>query len=338
MELMIEHGDRIWIASAASMSRSSIRRAGTGKHSMAIQMPSDSEENASAAEAPLLGIDVGGTKILGGLVSLDGRVLFEHRVTTRRLHLLEDIISVAKVIVAQAGSAALSIGVGTTGFVDRASGTLVQSMNMGIERVPIGVALAEATGLRICVDNDVHAATVGEIYFGAGRRYKDFLLYNAGTGIATGLVFNGTLHRGASNYAGESGHMSSDQSGSSICYCGMSGCTEKLLLEARAGNETIPAYLPRIEPPAQKQYGYLALGIIQLVNLLNPPAIVLAGGMFTGDPAATDWVRRAVRAHSLPNALIGLKEIELSRTAPHTGLVGAAALSLEAHPSMRREV
>ena len=98
-----------------------------------------------------------------------------------------------------------------------------------------------------------------------------------------------------------------------------------MLLEARAGADIVPAYLPRIEPPARKEYGYLALSLIQLVNLLNPAAIVLTGGMFTGDPAATEWVRRAVRAHALPNALSGLTEIELSRTAPFTGLVGAAA-------------
>ncbi len=294
-------------------------------------MPSSAKQNALPADAPLLGIDVGGTKILGGLVSQEGRVLFEHKVATRAQHLLEDILSVAKVIVSRAGGQAPSIGIGTTGFVDRSTGTLIQSMNMGIKDIPIGGTVSEATGLPVYVENDVHAATIGEIYFGAGRFYRDFLLYNAGTGLATGMVFNGKLHRGASNYAGENGHMSSDQSGSTICYCGLSGCTEKLLLEARAGTHTIPAYLPRIEAPVKKEYGYLALGITQLVNLINPAAIVLAGGMFSGDPAATAWVRRAVRAHSLPNALSGLKEIELSRTAPFTGLIGAAALTIDAH-------
>jgi glucokinase len=304
---------------------------------MTIQTPSSARRSALTADAPLLGIDVGGTKILGGLVSREGRVLFDHRVATRRQHLVEDIISVAKVIIARAGAYALSIGVGTTGFVDRSNGTLVQSMNMGINDIPVGGALADATGLPVYVENDVHAATVGEIHFGAGRFYKDFLLCNAGTGLATGIVFNGKLHRGASNCAGENGHISSDQTGSTICCCGLSGCTEKLLLEARVGNHTIPAYLPRIEPPAKKEYGYVALGITQLVNLMNPAAIVLTGGMFSGDPIATAWVRRAVRAHSLPNALSGLKEIELSRTAPFTGLIGAAALTIEAHLSDRFE-
>lgn len=303
---------------------------------MTIQM-SPSPSHASAVEAPLLGIDVGGTKMLGGLVSRQGEVLFEHRVPTRRQYLLEDLVGVAKVVASQAGSRARSIGVGMTGHIDRVSGVLVQSMNMRINDIPIAQALADATGLSIHVENDVHAAAIGEIRFGVGRSYKDFLLFNAGTGLAVGMVFNGKLHRGASNYAGENGHISSDQSGSTFCYCGLSGCTEKLLLEARAGADTVPANLPRIEAPASKEYGYLALSLIQLVNLLNPAAIVLTGGMFTGDRIATDWVRRAVRAHALPNALAGLQEIELSRTAPFTGLVGAAALTVDADASRHSE-
>ena len=293
---------------------------------------------SSAGEGPLLGIDVGGTKILGGLVSRGGEVLFEHKVATQRQHLLEDIVGVAKVVASEAGSHARSIGVGMTGYIDRARGVLVQSMNMNLQNIPIAQTLADATGLSVVVENDVHAATIGEIHFGAGRSYKDFLLFNAGTGLATGMVFNGRLHRGASNYAGENGHISSDQGGSTLCYCGLAGCTEKLLHEARAGVETIPAYLPRIEPPAAKEYGYLALSLIQLVNLLNPAALVLAGGMFSRDLAATDWVRRAVRAHALPNALRGLQEIELSGAAPFTGLVGASALTLEDHVSHYSEL
>ncbi|MFA6153454.1 ROK family protein [Mesorhizobium sp.] len=305
---------------------------------MTTQARNSSKPTTGASAGPLLGIDIGGTKILGGLVSREGEILFEHRVSTNRLSLLEDILSVAKVILAQAGATAASIGVGTTGFVDRSSGMLVRSLNMGINNIPIGRELAAATGLPVFVDNDVHAAAVGEIYFGVGRLHRDFLLYNAGTGLATGMVFNGRLHRGASNAAGENGHISSDQSGSTICYCGQSGCTEKLLLEARAGGDTVPAYLPRIEPPAKREYGYLALGLTQLVNLMNPAAIVLAGGMFTGDPAATDWVRRAVHAHALPTAISGLKDMGLSRTAPFTGLVGAAALTIEAELSSNTEV
>jgi glucokinase len=299
---------------------------------MTTSSPSPSRPPADLCGPVLIGIDVGGTKILGGIVTPDGAVLFRHQVATRRDHLMEDIGSVAETVTAEAarrGLAVAGIGVGMTGFIDRTEGTLVRSINMDLTDVPIGKNLRARTGLPVFVDNDVHAATLAEIRFGAGRRHQHFLVYNAGTGLATGIVFNGMLYRGASNAAGENGHISSDQSGQSICACGTSGSIERLLLDTRAGKQTVPAYLPRVEPPVSKEYGYLALNIVQLVNLLNPSAIVLAGGMFAGNPEATDWVKRAVYAHALPLAADALEEFALSRTAPFTGLIGAAVLVLE---------
>src|SRR5215471_21342102 len=101
---------------------------------MTIPMPV-SEASSFNEGPPLLGIDVGGTKILGGLVSRRGQVLSEHEVPTRRLHLLEDIVAVAKVIASRAGPAVRNIGVGMTGYVDRVNGVLIHSMNMGIESI-----------------------------------------------------------------------------------------------------------------------------------------------------------------------------------------------------------
>jgi glucokinase len=284
------------------------------------------------APGSLLGIDVGGTKILGGIVSSAGEVLFRHQIPTRREHLLEDIIATARIVIGEAvrrNMPSTAIGVGTTGFVDRERGVLVKSINMAISEIEIGPQLRARTGLSVVVDNDVHAATLGELYFGAGQTYRDFLLYNAGTGLATGLVFNGQLYRGVSNAAGENGHISSDQSGSTLSSSGMSGEIERLMLDARAGKETVPAHLPHIEAPPRREYGYVALNLVQLVNLLNPGAIILAGGMFSADPGAVEWVKRAVYAHALPIAVGGLSEISLSRTAPLTGLIGAAALTIE---------
>jgi glucokinase len=280
-----------------------------------------------------IGIDVGGTKLLGGVLSADGTVLFHHRIPTRRGNLLNDLVSLLETIMEELRRRdcdVRGIGVGITGFVDRTTGRLIESINMGLSDVPIGPTLSARTGLPVFVDNDVHAAAVGEIRFGIGRDCDDFLLYNAGTGLAAGIVFGGKLYRGANNAAGENGHISSDQSGQSICSCGMSGDIEQLILDARAGQPTVAAYLPKIQPPERKEYGYLALNLIQLVNFMNPAAIVLTGGMFTGDPIATEWVKRAVYAHALPIMSRSLKSMDLSRTAPLTGLFGAATLVLDA--------
>lgn len=280
---------------------------------------------------PVIGIDVGGTKILAGIVSRSGEIVNTQHRPTRGSDLLADILVLAKATANEAASRGLSIagiGVGMTGFVDRASGRLIRSMNMNLSDLPVAEQINQATSLPVSVDNDVQAATLGELRFGAGRRYRDFLLFNAGTGLATGMVFNGQIYRGSSDAAGENGHMSVDQSGHTICSCGMSGDVEMLLLQARAGKDTVPAYLPKIEAPPRIDYGYVALSLVQLVNLLNPAAIVLAGGMFFGNPFGTEWVIRAVRSHALPMALQGLDSIALSQTAPLTGLIGAAALAM----------
>lgn len=286
----------------------------------------------SADASCWLGIDVGGTKILGGIVSGSGSVLFHHRSPTARQQLLAGIVAMAERVLEEASKSGLSasaIGVGMTGFIDRRRGVLVESINLGAKDIEIGRAVSEATGMSVVVDNDVHAAALGELYFGAGRTYRDFLFYNAGTGLAVGMVLNGQLYRGASNAAGENGHISSDQSGRTLSFTGTSGDIERLLLDARSGKDTVPAHLPNVEPPPRREYGYLALNLVQLVNLINPAAIILGGGMFTGDAAATEWVKRAVRAHALPIALKGLSEISLARSGQFAGLIGAASLVLE---------
>lgn len=280
-----------------------------------------------------VGIDIGGTKILGGLVSLDGMLIAEHRLPTRPATLLSDICEVAEAMHAAARSRRLAlrgIGVGAKGFVDRDRGRLVGSLNLGVTDVHIKDRVVAEFGLPVAVDNDVHAATIGELIFGIGRQFSDFLLYNAGTGLAVGMVFNGRLYRGANNYAGESGHIGIDQSGAAICACGMSGCVEWLKLEARQGRVHLPVRLPKMDaPPPSPEYAYVAINLIHLVNLLNPPAIALAGGMFTNLPTGTDWVRDAVRRHVLPRSNDGLRTMPLAHGGSAAGVVGAAALLLE---------
>ena len=108
----------------------------------------------------------------------------------------------------------------------------------------------------------------------------------------------------------------------------MSGDVEMLLLQARAGKETVPAYLPRIEAPPRIDYGYVALSMVQLVNLLNPAAISLAGGMFFGNPVETDWVIRAVRPMRCRWRCAAWKRSRCHRRRRSPGLIGAAALAM----------
>jgi glucokinase len=281
-----------------------------------------------------IGIDIGGTKIRAGLVDRSGHVLSDRQCPTDPSRLLDDVLSLAQRVQSDAASDGLrpeGIGVGTTGFVDRATGELVRSLNLRLEAVPLGKKLRQAFDLPISVDNDLHATTLGEARFGVGRDHSDFILVNAGTGIAVGMVFAGRLHRGASNASGEFGHTRMEISGGPRCTCGARGCLEALVVAARAGRAPErPPFKDQNDPPLGAEYRYLALGIVNVVNLLNPPIVVLAGGMFTENEAAVEAIRRAVRTAALPLAVRGLQRIVMARAGRQAGLVGAASLVFEA--------
>lgn len=282
--------------------------------------------------ASVVGIDIGGTKMLGGLLTPAGATLATETCPTRSGSYLADVERLAGAMVAEAGRRGLrlaGIGVGTTGMVDHAAGVLRRSMGLGVRDLPIRATLEAAFDLPAFVDNDIHAAALGEIMFGLGRRYRDFLLVNAGTGLAVGMVLGGRLHRGVTNVAGEVGHTSVQADGE-VCGCGLPGCVEGVVVRARAGEAVRPLTLARYPVPApDPAYAYLALSTINLVNFLNPAAVVLAGGMFTRNPEGAAWVAEAVRRCVLESAAEGLVHVGISEAGPEAGLVGAAALVLE---------
>ncbi|HWH72328.1 MAG TPA: ROK family protein, partial [Candidatus Sulfotelmatobacter sp.] len=256
-----------------------------------------------------IGIDVGGTKMLAGLVADDGRILAQTKCPTVRERYMESLEALTEEMISAATAMSVSpigIGVGTTGLVSHAEGRLVRSMNLNLTDMPIKARLEARFGLKTYADNDLHAATLAELIFGAGRAHKDFVVYNAGTGIAAGMVFGGHLHRGASNVSGEMCHSSVEQH-YQPCNCGLPGCLEQIVLDLRKGGEAPPVNLPRAGAPPEPAYGYLALGLIHLINLLNPPAVVLMGGMLTNNPEAVVWLEKAVRAYALPAAVQGLR-------------------------------
>lgn len=268
--------------------------------------------------------------MLAGLVTDAGRVLASRQVRTRPQQYLPDLLGLIGAMVEEAGlvgEAVSAVGVGTTGFVDRERGVLSASMTLGLSDVPIAAPVAAAHALPVFVDNDIHAAALGELRFGVGREHSDFLVLNAGTGLAVGLVFGGRLYRGAGNVAGEVGHTSVDQQ-APACDCGLSGCLEDTVRRARDGADVRPVRLGGGVAP-DTEVAYLALGVVNLVNLLNPSAVVLVGGRLTADATAVRWLVQAVRAAALPRAVASLTHIGVSQNGTRAGLLGAAALAYE---------
>jgi glucokinase len=262
----------------------------------------------------LVGVDIGATKIAAGVGASDGRILERLVVPTPREdpERLVDAVAglVSRLRRGRPGLAA--VGVGTCGRVDPVSRVVSSSIALGWPRpVPLGAMLAAHTGGPVLVDNDVNAGALGEQAWGAGRGVDDFIYLGVGTGVGAGIVIGGRLHRGATGAAGEVGHMVIDLDGPP-CPCGNRGCLEVLaggkalglaasadiapgsalaevahtrgavtardVLEAASRGDAHAGRLVR------RTGEYLAVAIVNLVNVFDPQRVILGGGLTqTGD-------------------------------------------------------
>jgi glucokinase len=216
-----------------------------------------------------LGIDVGGTKILAGVIDLDnGQVVTTAKKKTRvgsgPDDLVQRIVEAGKDAIAQAHSvkklAIESAGIGIAGQVDREHGLLIRGPNLGadVTQVALGKRVGDALRLRVGIGNDVEVATRGEQRFGAGHGHDDFVCVFVGTGIGGGIVQGGRIRRGATDSAGEIGHAVVSYDGR-LCGCGgrghleayasRSAITKVLVEEIKRGRETsLRAVLPNPLP------------------------------------------------------------------------------------------
>jgi glucokinase len=216
-----------------------------------------------------LGIDVGGTKILAGVIDLDnGQVVTTAKKKTRvgsgPDDLVQRIVEAGKDAIDQAHSVKKlgveSVGIGIAGQVDREQGLLIRGPNLGADVTQVALAkrVSEALRLQVNIGNDVEVATRGEQRFGAGHGHDDFVCVFVGTGIGGGIVQGGRLRRGATDSAGEIGHAVVSYDGRQ-CGCGgrghleayasRSAITKVLVEEIKRGRETsLRAVLPNPLP------------------------------------------------------------------------------------------
>src|SRR6476620_7993297 len=174
-----------------------------------------------------VGIDVGGTKIAGGVVDEAGKIL----ATARRVSPATDTDAIEKniedLVAELRGSHDIeAVGIGAAGFVDSRRSTVLFAPNLAWRDEPLRSDLEKRIDLPVVVENDANAAAWGEFTFGAGEDVQDTLLVTVGTGVGGGIVLNGQLHRGAFGVAAEIGHMRVVPDGR-ICGCGNKGCWEQ---------------------------------------------------------------------------------------------------------------
>lgn len=177
-------------------------------------------------------IDMGGTKILGALMnSKDGIVATTKKSTKvtkgKPVYALALYETVQKLLAENdvKESQIKGISLGVPGFVDPSTGIISMAPNLGLKNYNIKKELQKYTKLPVIIENDVNLAALGVLHFDKAKGKKNVLVVYVGTGIGGGLIFNGSVYRGANNFAGEIGHITYDTTGP-VCGCGKKGCFE----------------------------------------------------------------------------------------------------------------
>ncbi|MCX7611800.1 MAG: ROK family protein [Ignavibacterium sp.] len=182
-----------------------------------------------------LGIDLGGTNIKLGIVSELGKIVSKVEVKTEA-HLgpkavIKNIEKGIDEILKNKKIKLIGIGIGAPGIVTTKKGIVKSPPNLpGWDEIPLGSIIKKKYGIKVNVENDANAAAIGEMIFGAGKKYSSFIMVTLGTGVGGGIIYNGKLYRGEIGGAGEIGHISINPNGPR-CNCGSTGC-----IEAYAGN------------------------------------------------------------------------------------------------------
>lgn len=249
-----------------------------------------------------------------------------------------------------------AIGVNLPGIVDREKGILLRAVYAGWENVPVGAYLAERLGVaEVVCENDVNSCAVGELKFGLGKQYHSFGWMTVSTGVGGAVVCGGTLIRGAHGYAGELGHLKVEYQHPNLCPCGEWGCLEahgsgtalngliagrvqedaafradfEALGEApsgaacarlaRSGNQTALEIFHALGE-------YLGRGIAYYVNILDPEAVIIGGGV----SASLDLLMGGIREAVGKNTFAQMRDVKILPTALgyEAALMGAVAITL----------
>ena len=266
----------------------------------------------SQAQSPVVGIDIGGTAIKAALVELSGEVKFPVRVPTDadkgRTAISAGLLQAITSVLASAGKNGISpaaLGIASAGAIDSASGSVFAATDNlpGWTGFNLRTFAEEHFQLPTYVVNDAHAAVLAELHFGAGKTLSDFVAISVGTGIGGGIVVNRKLLTGQHGFAGTIGHQAI-RVGGEPCNCGRRGCLEayvstaallreygklggKLITGLDSATQVLEISRLALEGDATARAAYsllaeyLAEGVANIFNILDPQAVLLSGGLIT---------------------------------------------------------
>ncbi len=294
----------------------------------------------------VIGVDLGGTKILAGVVDRDGTVERRRERPTplgSQEELLQGIASAVEDVLSDDVAA---IGLGIPSTIDQRSGRAVTSVNIPLADLDVRAWVRERFGLPAGIDNDANAATLAEWAHGAGRGTRHMVMLTLGTGVGGGLILDGKPYRGSVGAGGELGHIVIDVDGPPC----QGACTGHGHLEALASGHAATEAAREAFGPAADAHRlvrladegearaieiltvlgrHLGAGIATLVNIFNPELVVVGGGFSAAGEYLLGPAREVVAVEALRPArdLVRIVRAELGTAA---GLVGAGLVAFEA--------
>ena len=311
-----------------------------------------------------IGVDVGGTKVAGGVVDADGRVLAQTRCETPARDVERTrgvIIDVVRELAA--AYPVTAVGIGAAGWIDPGRTTVRYAPNLAWREERLHDHVAAAVDLPVVVENDGNVAAWAEFRFGAARDIDgSMVMFTVGTGIGGGVVVNGQLLRGGFGVAGELGHVSAVPDGES-CGCGRRGCLEQyasgraLVRHARAAAARNPQAaagllalvggdLEAITGPvvttaaragdkvaceAFESIGrWLGVGLADMVQILDPEVLVIGGGVAEAGELLLAPARESYHDALAARGRLPVAPVVAARLANTAGVVGAADLARRA--------
>lgn len=308
-----------------------------------------------------VGLDIGGTKILGALVEEDGTIRARGRRDTPAGNPSAIIAGAADLIqeLAAQDPSVEAAGVACAGFLDRDRTTVVFAPNVAWRDEAVKAELERMTGKRVILENDANAATWGEFVHGSAGHVDDLMFLTIGTGVGGGVVIDGRLLRGAFGMGGELGHMRVVPDGH-LCGCGIRGCLEQyasgsaLVREARAlvasGAPGATELKNRCDGDPDALTGQhvteaavdgdaAAIGLLaelgrwigegagSLAAILDPEVILIGGGVSQAGALLLDPAKEAFAAHITGKSFRPRAELKIADLRDDAGVVGAAALA-----------
>jgi glucokinase len=293
-----------------------------------------------------IGVDVGGTKVLAGLVDCAGQVVRRAQRPTPLESQQALLEAIAALVEELRDEAVAAVGLGVPSTIDQRQGRAVFSVHVPLRDLSLRDWARQRFGLPAAVDNDANAAALAEWKTGAGRGTQHMVMLTLGTGVGGGLILGGRLYRGAVGAGAELGHMVLEYGGPP-CQgaCTGHGHFETLvsgtaasalarrLLGPEADARALVAAARRGEKEALAAMdalgSRLGAAIASLVNIFNPEAVVVGGGFGEAFDLLVDAARREVAREALPPGrdLVRILQAELGEEA---GMIGAALIGLEA--------